>query len=130
MIAAPGERFAYSNIAYKVLGHLITKITGQTFENYMQEHILRPAGMSESTLFFPDVPRSRLAVPHLRAPEMIVNPIYPYHRADAPASFLHSSVVEMCHWGAGIEPARFPAAHPIVSLPGKVLPSERPACAG
>jgi hypothetical protein len=29
---------------------------------------------------------------------MIVNPIYPYHRADAPSSFLHSSTVEMCHW--------------------------------
>jgi len=44
------------------------------------------------------VPVARLAVPHLRAPQMVVNPIYPYHRADAPASFLHTSVVEMCHW--------------------------------
>ena len=99
MIAAPGERFAYSNIAYNVLGYLIAKISGQTFENYMREHILRPAGMPKSTLFFPEVPLERLAVPHLRAPEMVVNPIYPYHRADAPASFLHSTVLDMCHWG-------------------------------
>lgn len=98
MIAAPGERFAYSNIAYNVLGHLITRITGVTLENYLQDHILRPAGMPDSTLFFSDVPRHRLAVPHLRVPEMIVNPIYPYHRADAPASFLHASVAEMCNW--------------------------------
>jgi CubicO group peptidase (beta-lactamase class C family) len=98
MIGAPGERFAYSNIAYNVLGYLISKITGQTFEDYMQEHVLRPAGMPESTLFYPDALSHRLAVPHLRAPEMIVNPVYPYHRADAPASFLHASVVEMCHW--------------------------------
>ena len=98
MIAAPGERFAYSNIAYNVLGYLITSVTGQVFEEYMQEHILRPAGMPESTLFFSDALLDRLAVPHLRVPEMIPNPIYPYHRADAPASFLHSSVTEMCHW--------------------------------
>ncbi len=98
MIAAPGERFAYSNIAYNVLGYLIAKLTAQSFEEYMKENVLRPAGMPESTLFFPDVPRDRLAVPHLRAPGMIVNPVYPYHRADAPASFLHSSVIEMCHW--------------------------------
>lgn len=98
MIAAPGERFAYSNIAYNVLGYLITTVSGQTFESYMCEHLLRPAGMPESTLFFPDVPRDRLAVPHLRVPEIIVNPVYPYHRADAPASFLHSTVVEMCRW--------------------------------
>jgi CubicO group peptidase (beta-lactamase class C family) len=29
---------------------------------------------------------------------MMVNPVYPYHRADAPASFLHSTVVDMCNW--------------------------------
>jgi len=98
MIGAPGKRFAYSNIAYNVLGDLVAKITGDTFENTMQEHILHPAGMPESTFYFPDVPRHRLAVPHLRTPGMIVSPYYPYHRADAPASFLHTSVRELCHW--------------------------------
>ena len=98
MVAGPGERFSYSNIAYNVLGDMITKVSGQTFEAYMKEHILLPAGMPDSTLFFPEVNRDRLAVPHLRTPEMTVNPIYPYHRADAPASFLHSTIVDMCHW--------------------------------
>jgi CubicO group peptidase (beta-lactamase class C family) len=98
MIAAPGERFAYSNIAYNVLGDLISKSAGQTFEDYMQEHILYPAGMPDSTFNFRDLSQARLAMPHLRTPGMIVNPIDPYHRADAPSSFLHSSVVEMCHW--------------------------------
>jgi CubicO group peptidase (beta-lactamase class C family) len=98
MVGAPGERFAYSNIAYNVLGDLIAKVSGQSFENYMKEHILLPAGMTDSTFFFPEVARDRLAMPHLRSPEMIVNPVYPYHRADAPASFLHSTVVDMCHW--------------------------------
>jgi CubicO group peptidase (beta-lactamase class C family) len=98
MAAAPMERFAYSNIAYNVLGDLIAKISGQTFETYMVENVLYPSGMPESTFYYPDVPHERLAVPHLRAPGMIVNPIYPYHRADAPASFLHTTAVEMCHW--------------------------------
>jgi CubicO group peptidase (beta-lactamase class C family) len=98
MVAAPGERFAYSNIAYNVLGDLISKISGQIFENYMKENILRPSGMPESTFYFPEVPCERLAVPHLRTPGMIVNPLYPYHRADSPSSFLHTTVIEMCHW--------------------------------
>ncbi len=98
MIALPGERFAYSNIAYNVLGHLITQRTNQTFEDYMKAYILNPAGMADSTFFFPDVPIDRLAVPHLRTPQMIPNPIHPYHRADAPASFLYTSVIEMCRW--------------------------------
>jgi CubicO group peptidase (beta-lactamase class C family) len=98
MVGLPGEHFRYSNIAYNVLGHLIAKSSGQTFEARMKEHLLLPAGMPESTFFFPEVDRERLAVPHLRTPGMRLNPVYPYHRADAPASFLHSNVIEMCHW--------------------------------
>ena len=98
MIAAPEERFAYSNIAYNVLSYLIARISGKSFEEYMKEHILLPSGMPDSTFFFPEIPPDRLAVPHLRTPTMIVNPIYPYHRADAAASFLHSTVIDMCHW--------------------------------
>ena len=99
LVAAPGERFLYSNIAYNVLGDLLAKISGQTFEACMKERILLPAGMPDSTFLLADVDRGKLAVPHLRTPEMIVNPVYPYHRADAPASFLHTTVVDMCHWG-------------------------------
>ncbi len=98
MVAAPGERFSYSNIAYNVLGDLIARVSGQTFEDYIKKHILLPAGMPDSTFFYPEVPRNRLAVPHVRAPEMIVRPVYPYHRADAPASFLHTTLIDMCHW--------------------------------
>jgi CubicO group peptidase (beta-lactamase class C family) len=99
MVADPGERFLYSNIAYNVLGDLISKISGQTFEAFMQEKILFPAGMLNSTFLLEEVDRHRLAVPHLRSPEMIVNPVYPYHRADAPASFLHATLLDMCRWG-------------------------------
>jgi CubicO group peptidase (beta-lactamase class C family) len=98
LIAAPGERFIYSNIAYNVLGYLISRISGQPFEAFMQERIMQPAGMQDSSFFPGDIDQRRLVKPHLRVPEMIVNPIFPYHRADAPASFLFSSMTEMCHW--------------------------------
>jgi CubicO group peptidase (beta-lactamase class C family) len=99
LIANPGERFSYSNIAYNVLGDLLTKVSAKPFENFLQEQILIPSGMPNSTFLLSDIPANLLAVPHLRSPEMRVNPIYPYHRADAPASFLHTTVVDMCHWG-------------------------------
>jgi len=98
MIAEPGERFAYSNIGYDLLGVLIARVTGQTFEDYLSANVLRPAGMPASAFSHLAVPTERLAVPHLRTPAMIVNPIYPYHRADVPASFLHASVLEMCNF--------------------------------
>lgn len=98
MASTPGESFRYSNIAYNVLGDLISKVSGQIFETYMQEHVLLPCGMQDSTFLLTGIPLERLAVPHLRTPQMRLNPVYPYHRADAPASSLHATVTDMCRW--------------------------------
>jgi CubicO group peptidase (beta-lactamase class C family) len=107
-VAAPGKEFHYSNIAYNVLGDLLAKVTGRSFEDTLRENLLLPAGMPNSTFLLADVPADLLAVPHLRSPGMQVNPRYPYHRADAPASFLHSTVVELCHWAsAALQRGRF-----------------------
>ena len=100
LIASPGERFSYSNIAYNVLGDMLAKVAGNSFEEVMREHILIPSGMPNSTFMLADIPTNLLAVPHLRSPEMKVNPVYPYHRADTPSSFLHTTVIDMCHWGS------------------------------
>jgi len=100
LIASPGERFSYSNIAYNVLGNMLAKVSGYTFEEVMREHVLTPSGMPNSTFMLADIPTNLLAVPHLRSPDIKVNPIYPYHRADSPASFLHTTVIDMCHWGS------------------------------
>jgi N-acyl-D-amino-acid deacylase len=40
----PGEREAYSNFGYCVLGRVIGKASGKTYEQYVTQEILRPAG--------------------------------------------------------------------------------------
>ena len=51
LLSAPGERFAYSNIAYEVLGLLVARVSGQSFEEYVADNILRPLGMADEHLF-------------------------------------------------------------------------------
>lgn len=41
----PGERYAYSNFGYCLLGRVIEKLTGQTYEAHAREHVLAPAGI-------------------------------------------------------------------------------------
>lgn len=36
----PGERFAYSNFGYCLLGRVIEKTTGQTYEHFVQTSVL------------------------------------------------------------------------------------------
>ncbi|MHC1786556.1 MAG: serine hydrolase domain-containing protein [Christensenellales bacterium] len=98
LISAPGERFSYSNIGYNVLGDLIAHVSGQPFEDYMRDHLLLPAGMRGSTFHFPRSRIARLAFPHILTPALAVRPAYPYHRADAPASFLHTTLPDLLSW--------------------------------
>jgi CubicO group peptidase (beta-lactamase class C family) len=44
---APGARYAYSNFGYCVLGRIIEKVSGQSYESYVRQHILRPLGIRD-----------------------------------------------------------------------------------
>jgi CubicO group peptidase (beta-lactamase class C family) len=41
--------YAYDNILYMVAGQLIEEVTGESWEKFTRDHILRPAGMKNST---------------------------------------------------------------------------------
>jgi CubicO group peptidase (beta-lactamase class C family) len=44
----PGEKWNYSNSGYVLLGYLIEKITGGTYEKFVRENIFTPLGMKDS----------------------------------------------------------------------------------
>jgi CubicO group peptidase (beta-lactamase class C family) len=46
----PGEKYAYSNLAYVTLGILIRKISGQFYGDFLQEHIFKPLGMNSTRI--------------------------------------------------------------------------------
>src|SRR3984885_12954005 len=41
--------YAYDNVLYMVAGQLIEAVTGETWEKFTAEHVLKPAGMLHST---------------------------------------------------------------------------------
>ncbi|QDT02074.1 N-acyl-D-glutamate deacylase [Rubripirellula lacrimiformis] len=42
----PGARYAYSNFGYCLLGRVIEKLTGQSYEGYVKQHVLAPIGVT------------------------------------------------------------------------------------
>ena len=57
----PGTKRAYSNGGYIVLGAIIEKVTGQSYYDYVREHIFKPAGMTNTDSFFSDAKTPNLA---------------------------------------------------------------------
>ena len=98
----PGEKFAYSNIAYEILGNVIEKVSGMFFEKYMKENILNVVQMKESSFLKPLVSKELLTSPHIldikNGYGATVSEVFPYNRAHGPSSTLCSNVVEMCNY--------------------------------
>ena len=48
LLGNPGDSFSYSNDSFGLLGIIISRVSGQTYEEYITEHILKPADMKNS----------------------------------------------------------------------------------
>jgi len=44
---SPGERYAYSNFGYCLLGRIVETISGQDYEAYVKQQVLAPLGITE-----------------------------------------------------------------------------------
>lgn len=51
----PGKRFFYSNTGYVLLGKIISKVSGMSYEEYIKENILEPLKMKRSYFFKEEV---------------------------------------------------------------------------
>jgi CubicO group peptidase (beta-lactamase class C family) len=99
--------YAYDNILYMVAGQLIEEVSGKTWEDYVREHVLVPAGMANSTS---DNDRrfatANRAFPHARTsgrvrgtgPLQKLNERDELGRAAAPAGGLAVSANDMSKW--------------------------------
>ena len=48
----PGSRFSYSNMGYTILGMIVESIAGGRYENFLDDYILAPLAMHDSTFTF------------------------------------------------------------------------------
>jgi CubicO group peptidase (beta-lactamase class C family) len=72
LLYAPGDKENYDNINYIVLALVLEKVSGEPYPDYIEKHILRPAGMHD-TKFLPlplqynEFHSNTFAYPHIYA---------------------------------------------------------------
>ena len=99
--------YAYDNVLYIVAGHVIDLVSGQPYEDYIREHVFKPAGMLHSTS--DEVHRfanANRAAPHGRTGGIVrgVGPLKLLDEHDnlaaasTPAGLLAISANDMARW--------------------------------
>jgi CubicO group peptidase (beta-lactamase class C family) len=98
----PGERFNYTNAGYFVLGHLIQKLTGQSYETFINENIFTPLAMKDSGLDGPIV-IPRRAGSYTLTPKGLVNASSVAARVvPNTAAGLYSTTEDLMRWQNGL----------------------------
>lgn len=97
----PGERFAYSNSNYLLLGYLIEQISGESYEEFLKRNVLTPLGMNDtghdSHALIP-----RRASGYSAHLEGMVNADYIDMTVPQAAGALYSTTEDLLRWEQGL----------------------------
>ncbi|MFN8940397.1 MAG: serine hydrolase domain-containing protein [Acidobacteriota bacterium] len=58
----PDTAFEYSNYGFGLLGRIVAKVSGRSYESYLEQEILKPLGLKSATLEAGKAPAGRRAV--------------------------------------------------------------------
>ncbi|GII28653.1 serine hydrolase domain-containing protein [Planotetraspora mira] len=120
LIAPPGARASYSQVGYNLVGRIIEKATGLTYEQAIASLLFEPLGLSHSSFATGDVMTRRFAVGHNLSEDgtPVVARQWKDTRANNPGGGGASSVADQLRW------ARFHLGDGRAEDGAQVLPAE------
>ena len=99
---APGEKWNYSNSGYVVLGYLIEKISGESYQKFLQENIFTPLGMKDSGYDSNSAIEARRDSGYTRGASGIENTGYIHMTVPFSAGALYSTTGDLLRWEQGL----------------------------
>ncbi|MEO0338197.1 MAG: serine hydrolase [Bacteroidota bacterium] len=95
----PGAKYSYSNAAFDVLGLVVSRISGQSYFDFVEQALFLPAGMNGTTFRKPgsELPKDWANSHSFGLQDQVLTP-YPYNLKIAPSSGVKSSILDMCQW--------------------------------
>jgi CubicO group peptidase (beta-lactamase class C family) len=103
---ASGDQMRYSNTGFVLLGQLITKVSGQPYATYVEERVLRPAGVARAHFcdlrrLVPRLARGYSATARGIVPAAFISPHVPY----AAGGFC-GTAADLTAWNAALHGGR------------------------
>ncbi len=98
----PGERQAYSNSGYLLLGHIIELVSGQTYDAFVRDNLLTPLGMTDSGYDWNATILPQRASGYVRTPSGLANAPYVDMHVPHGAGALYSTTHDLLRWTQGL----------------------------
>lgn len=95
---APGEKFAYSNSGYFLLGSIIERVSGKTYSDFLQENIFTPLGMKQTGYDSPTRIIKNRAAGYAKQSGEVVNASYMDMTIPFAAGALYSTTGDLLLW--------------------------------
>ncbi len=117
--SAPGEKYAYSNVNYNLLGAIVERVTGRSYQDYMEQEILTLLGLTNTFVGEPkgrdldegngtldvgkqDVGKRIAGKTVTQGSRLFFRHAIPYHVAvregAIPAGYFYSNVTDVGRW--------------------------------
>jgi len=95
-IRDPGQIYEYNNVAFAVLGLLVEKVSGISYEEYLFNNILKPVGVNTSNPVSP-TPKmvEMMAFPYIREENGSLKPAEIYRYSIYPAGDIYLTAADM-----------------------------------
>jgi CubicO group peptidase (beta-lactamase class C family) len=98
----PGTKWSYSNSGYVLLGYLIEKASGQSYEKFVQENIFTPLGMKDSGYDSNSTVIAKRASGYAPSPNGPVNAGFIHMSIPFSAGALYSTTEDLLRWEQGL----------------------------
>jgi len=98
----PGEKMSYSNSGYLVLGDVIERITGASYEKFVKDNIFTPLGMKDSGYDSNTAVIPRRAAGYMPSPTGPVNAGFVHMSIPHGAGALYSTTEDLLRWEQGL----------------------------
>jgi putative ATP-binding cassette transporter len=98
LFVPPGKKFTYTSIGYSVLGLIIQKVSGRSYEEYMKQEIFMPLQMKDTYLFRAEAQAHGLATGYKLCFKKAAAYDAPIYRGNTPGAYIITDAPDLARW--------------------------------
>ncbi len=117
----PGEKSRYSNSGYYLLGHIIERVSGESYGSFLQRNIFSPLRMKDTGLDDLSLVLRRRAIGYVWSWDRFLNPSFKHTPPPYADAGLYSTVEDLLRWDQSLYTERLLSKKSLATMLAPVI---------